>query len=939
MKPFHLNIILIAILLLSCEGPMFKVQKEPDSIPPTLTITFPPDQAILSDTVLVSAYAFDNVELGMVTLYLNDSAIISSKDAPYEYTWITTDYAEDEQHTIWAKAEDAAGNLTQTNPIRVLIDNLDNINPTGTLIFPYTGQTISGEITIIVEANDNEEVAFVNVYIDGDTVATLTESPYTFNWDTSVEVDDINYTIHVHIQDVTGNQITLGPISVLIDNYEADDNIPPTGTIIHPPSAATVSETILIQVSAYDNVEMGFVDFIIDGSFAGQDSISPYEYEWNTTVEVEDADHIINVNLTDAVGNTTALFPVTVRVNNIDEPDIIPPNVVIYEPAANQTVSGMVNITAIATDNVSINRVEFYHNYELEFIVTSYPYQYEWNSTDAEDDSEHIWYVKAFDTSENNTQTQPIAVFVDNEDDIPPTGFILYPYAGQTVSGIVQIQVSVSDNLGIDQVEFFIEGNTIGTNSEYPYSKEWNTENTELATEDEEHVISITITDLGGNSTDVSPISVLVNNIVIPGDDTTPPVVAILTPVSSQTVGDTVLISGFAIDNMGIEDVKFYVDDELVATVSDSPYTHNWVTYELSNGSDHVIQMTATDLSDNQTTAQPVFVTVQNEYYGEIENFSLSVSEENISLSWDAPYNAETFKVYRDSVFLAEISNQSYDDTIEAGVEYCYQISAVNSVGIEGPWSDEECGIPQLPAPESFSIAINDTNITLVWAAVDNASGYIIYRDNTEIWNGTALTLTDLGLAYNTTYIYNVVAFDLEGTNGTESDPLSVTMPEELIAPDLSLSISGTYGSLNWTSLSTATAYRVHKDSVIIEEVTATNYEIELIHGVEACFTITAINDVGSESDPSNEECGTGDFTAPVLSLSVTDSTASLNWNSVVSAENYWVYQDSTFLIEVSNHYYNVEIGTGTETCFGIEAVNSYGTTSDTSNVECGTGS
>jgi len=935
MKSSNLNIILIAILLLSCEGPMFKVQKEPDSIPPTLTITFPPDQAILSDTVLVSAYAFDNVELGMVTMYLNDSAIISSKDAPYEYTWITTGYAEDEQHTIWAKAEDVAGNLTQTSPIRVVVDNLDNINPTGTLIFPYTGQTLSGEITIIVEANDNEEVAFVNVYIDGDTVATLTESPYTYNWDTSVEVDDIIYTIHVHIQDITGNQITLGPISVLIDNYEADDNIPPTGTIIHPPSASTVSETIVIQVSAYDNVEMGFVDFIIDGSFAGQDSVLPYEYQWNTTVEAEDAEHIINVNLTDAVGNTTALFPVTVRVNNIDEPDMIPPNVVIYEPAANQTVFGMVNITAIASDNVSINRVEFYHNYELEFIVTSYPYQYEWNSTDAEDDSEHIWYVKAFDTSENDTQTQPIAVFVDNEDDIPPTGFILYPYAGQTVSGIVQIQVSVSDNLGIDQVEFFIDGNTEGTNSEYPYTHDWNTE---LAAEDDEHVISITITDLGGNSTDVSPIAVLVNNVT-PGDDTTPPVLAILTPISSQTVGDTVLISGFAIDNMGIADVKFYVDDELVATVSDSPYTHNWVTYELSNGSEHVIQMTATDLSANQTTAQPVVVTIQNEYYGAIENFSLSVSEENISLSWDAPYNAEAFKVYRDSVFLVEISSQSYDDTIEGGVEHCYQISAVNSVGIEGPLSEEECGVPQLQAPESFNAAINDTNITLVWAAVDNASGYIIYRDNTEIWNGTALTLTDLGLAYNTTYIYNVVAFDLEGTNGTESDPLSVTMPEELIAPDLSLSISGTYGSLNWTSLSTATAYRVHKDSVFIEEVTATNYETELIHGVEACFTVTAINNVGSESAPSNEECGTGDFTAPVLSLSITDSTASLTWNSVVSAENYWVYQDSTFLIEVSNHYFNVEIGTGAETCFGIEAVNSYGTPSDTSNVECGTGS
>ena len=941
MKSFNLNIILIAILSLSCEGPMFKVQKEPDSIPPTLTITFPPDQAILSDTVLVSAYAFDNVELGMVTMYLNDSVIILSKDAPYEYTWITTDYAEDEQHTIWAKAEDAAGNLTQTSPIRVLIDNLDNINPTGSLIFPYTGQTLSGEITIIVEANDNEEVAFVNVYIDGDTAATLTESPYTYNWDTSVEVDDINYTIHVHIQDITGNRITLGPISVLIDNYEADDNIPPTGTIIHPPSASTVSETIVIQVSAYDNVEMGFVDFIIDGSFAGQDSVLPYEYQWNTTVEAEDAEHIINVNLTDAVGNTTALFPVTVRVNNIDEPDMIPPNVVIYEPAANQTVSGMVNITAIASDNVSINRVEFYHNYELEFLVTSYPYQYEWNSTNAEDDAEHIWYVKAFDTSENNTQTQPIAVFVDNEDDIPPTGFILYPYAGQTVSGVVQIQVSVSDNLGIDQVEFFIDGNTEGTNSEYPYSHDWNTE---LAAEDDEHVISITITDLGGNSTDVSPIAVLVNNVITPGDDTTPPVVAILTPISSQTVGDTVLISGFAIDNMGIADVKFYVDDELVATVSDSPYTHNWVTYELSNGSEHVIQMTASDLSDNLTTAQPVVVTVQNEYYGAIENFSLSVSEENISLSWDAPYNAETFKVYRDSVFLVEISDQSYDETIEGGVEYCYQISAVNSVGIEGPVSEEECGVPQLPAPESFSATISDTNLTLVWAAVDNASGYILYRDNTEIWNGTALTSTDVGLTYNTTYIYNVVAFDLDGTNGTESDPLSVTMPEELIAPILSIYVLGTDGSLSWTSLSSAIAYRVHQDSVFIEEVTTTNYETELIHGVETCFTVTAINDVGSESDSSNEVCGTGDFTPPVLSLSITEltiteSTASLSWNSVVSAEGYRVYQDSNFLIEVSEITLDVEIPIDTETCFGIKAVNSYGTTSDTSNVECGTGS
>ena len=52
---FYLSIILM--LFLSCEGPFFDVPADEDSIPPTLTITFPADQSILSDSVLISAYA------------------------------------------------------------------------------------------------------------------------------------------------------------------------------------------------------------------------------------------------------------------------------------------------------------------------------------------------------------------------------------------------------------------------------------------------------------------------------------------------------------------------------------------------------------------------------------------------------------------------------------------------------------------------------------------------------------------------------------------------------------------------------------------------------------------------------------------------------------------------------------------------------------------
>ena len=49
------------LLAVGCEGPIFDVPADEDSIPPTLTITYPADQSVLSDTVVISAYAFDNV--------------------------------------------------------------------------------------------------------------------------------------------------------------------------------------------------------------------------------------------------------------------------------------------------------------------------------------------------------------------------------------------------------------------------------------------------------------------------------------------------------------------------------------------------------------------------------------------------------------------------------------------------------------------------------------------------------------------------------------------------------------------------------------------------------------------------------------------------------------------------------------------------------------
>ena len=760
------------MLFLSCEGPFFDVPADEDSTPPTLTITFPADQSILSDSVLISAYAFDNVGLEKVTLYLNDSIVHESTEGPYEYRWSTLENAEDEFHTIRAKAVDLAGNENFTNTIQVLVDNQDNISPTGALIFPFTGQILTGEITIILEANDNDEVALVTLYIDGDSVMTYQEPPYRYDWNTLEEIDDVIHTIHAHIQDNAGNQITLGPINVTIDNYESDDNIAPTGTITNPPSASTVSGTVNIEVNAFDNVRMGHVDFIIDGTAVFSDSLPPYLYAWNTLGEAEDSDHVININLSDSAGNTTSLFPVTVFVNNIVDTDVTPPNIVIYDPAANQTVSGTVTFLTIATDDIAVDRVEFYHNYELEFTATSYPFSYDWNSTLADEDTEHIWHVKAFDTSGNETQTQPMVLVVDNVDNIPPTGFILQPYAGQVVSGDIEIQVSASDNVGVNQVTFYLDGNILSSDSQSPFSYNWNTI---TANEDEEHVIYATITDLQGNTTILPSISVTVNNDDAPENDLTPPFVSIITPLSTQIVSDTVVITGFATDNHEVSEVMFYVNDQLIQTVTDSPFTASWITYDLPNDSEHILQITATDPSGNQSSAQPVLVTVVNEYTGTINNFTVLETENTLSLNWDAPNDAESFKIYKDGSFLVEISEQTFDDVVDPGVEHCYVVSAINGVNLEGPLSEQECGTGLYPPSPTLSIAVN-----------------------------------------------------------------------------------GSLANLSWTSVSTAESYRLYQDDAFIIELTVLNHTLDIGTGTNTCFTVTAVNSIGTESLLSNEECGAG---------------------------------------------------------------------------------
>jgi hypothetical protein len=93
--------------------------------------------------------------------------------------------------------------------------------------------------------------------------------------------------------------------------------------------------------------------------------------------------------------------------------DTTPPTVSISSHSSGQTVNEIVTITVTTQDNEGISKVEFFIDDSLVLTDSESPYEYEWNTTQYEDDSEHIVKVISYDNSDNSTESQPILLIVD----------------------------------------------------------------------------------------------------------------------------------------------------------------------------------------------------------------------------------------------------------------------------------------------------------------------------------------------------------------------------------------------------------------------------------------------------------------------------------------------------------------------------------------------
>jgi len=94
-----------------------------------------------------------------------------------------------------------------------------------------------------------------------------------------------------------------------------------------------------------------------------------------------------------------------------------------------------------------------------------------------------------------------------------------------------------------------------------------------------------------------------------PPDSTAPTVSVVQAPLG--TVNRIVALSATANDNVGVNEVRFFVDGQMVGTDSTSPYTFDWDTSAVSDG-EHVLRAEAVDAEGNVGQSVEVTVTVQN---------------------------------------------------------------------------------------------------------------------------------------------------------------------------------------------------------------------------------------------------------------------------------------------------------------------------------------
>ena len=409
-------------------------------------------------------------------------------------------------------------------------------------------------------------------------------------------------------QNQTPGFLTFGP-----EITKPVDNIPPTVEITYPEEGQEVSGIITITGNSEDpDGTVEYVEVKIDEeSWEEATGSTTWTKEWNTT-EYSDGAHTIHARSYDGEDYSN-IYTVNVTINIGGKN--IPPTVEIIYPEEGQEVSGTIAIYGKANDsdgNVTLVEVRIdQENWETAAGNDTWTISWE---TKNYTNGDHKIHARSFDGEDySNIYTVNVTIY-NSDGNIPPIVEITNPEEGQNVSGIINIfGISYDPDGDVEFVQVKIDdylwNDAYGTDL---WTYEWNTTNYTEGT----HSIFARCYD-GENYSKID----IVNVTVEKGIDNIPPTIIILTPelekiylrlfnytfkipfpfVTNPLILGKLLVEVNVQDNVGIESVRYYIDNIYKETTTTPPYSWMW-----SEISDFLIlydlKVVARDTSGNEAT-------------------------------------------------------------------------------------------------------------------------------------------------------------------------------------------------------------------------------------------------------------------------------------------------------------------------------------------------
>jgi chitodextrinase len=441
----------------------------------------------------------------------------------------------------------------------------------------------------------------------------------------------------------------------------------------------------------------------------------------------------------------------------------------------------------------------------------------------------YTYAVAAFDQAGNvSTSSAPVNVSTRPDTTLPVVS-ITAPANNATVSNLITITATSTDNVGVVGVQFKLDGVNLGAEDAVaPYSISWDT----ASTTNGAHVLTAVSRDAAGNVKTSSNINVTVSNT---GPDVTPPSASITAPANNATVSNSVAVSATASDNVGVVGVQFKLDGvNLGVEDTTSPYSISWNTLTASNGA-HALTAVARDAAGNTTTTASVAVTVFNDTTP--PTIAVTVPADGITVSGQASVTASA----ADNVgvvgvqFKLDGANLGAEDTsapyginwntlVASNGTHTLSATARDAAGNVGTATVITVTVFNDTTPPSVSLT-NPTNgatiagtQTLSATASDNVGVASVkyYIDGSLL---ATLVAGPFDTAWDTTAVtdgsHTVLAVAADTSNNQASSTINVTVqntPSDIIAPSVPSGLS----TSNTTQTATTISWVASTDNVAV---------------------------------------------------------------------------------------------------------------------------